>query len=255
MALLPAVALLYLAAAMLAVAQSQVSTSGDSPEVIADRATPAIFPVSWLSEKINAKAELFDEDTQDECREIVHRALAKYPPTVLSANLKKVYVLSRLEYRGLSTGGTRSRSAVYVVRNEKYSPVHVERNVHAEFSSILFMNFPLQSDKEAWEQINPPDFRYRGSGVQAVGDKQASLRVTDALCEEGFLNEYGKASIEEDFNSFAARLFVGDEGLWSAVERYPKVKAKADLTIAFYRKLDAKMIKTFFLSLRDRGRE
>jgi hypothetical protein len=73
--------------------------------------------------------------------------------------------------------------------------------------------------------------------------------LKDELHEEGFLHEYGKASLEEDFNSFAGRLFSGDAGLWRAIEKYPRVKAKADLAIAFYTRLDPSLTTEFFQSL------
>lgn len=159
-------------------------------------------------------------------------------------------MVGRLEYSGVPTGGTNSRNAVHVVSKAKYSSAQIEKNFHAEFSSILLRNFPSRLDQDAWQKINPPDFSYRGSGVQAIRNRQASLSLSDALHQEGFVNEYAKASLEEDFNSQAGRLFTGDAGLWSAIAKYPKVQAKADLAVAFYGKLDASFTKEFFLSLR-----
>lgn len=235
------------------VAQAAEKVSGASSvstEIIVDRASADIFPEVWLNERINAKAEPLDAAKQRECREIVSNALAKYPAPVLSAHLKKVYVLGGLSYSGVSVAGTRSKSAVYVVRKAAYSAAQVEGIVHAEFSSILLQNSPNQFDKAAWQRTNPADFQYRGSGVQAVRSKQASLRTTDELCEEGFLNEYSKASIEEDFNSYASRLLMGDTRLWTAIEQFPKVKAKAELAMSFYAKLDAAFTREFFMTLR-----
>ena len=239
--------LIFFAAVTLALAQSPGRLG---PEIVVDDASSAIFPADWLNPKTNPKAELVDEKEKQPCKEILNKALAKYPAAVLSANLKKVYVLGRLEYSGVTTGGTNSRNAVYVVKNDKYSWVRFEGNFHAEFSSILFRNFPQHLDQAGWQKINPPDFSYRGTGVQAIKDQQASLHLKDSLHEEGFLHEYGKASIEEDFNSYAGRLFHGDAGLWRAIEQFPKVKAKADLAMAFYAKLDASFTRELFLSFR-----
>lgn len=242
--------LIAIAAVTPALAQSTTAVQSGSPEMIMDRAASDIFPESWLTAKISAKAEPLDKEEQPRGREIVERALAKYPAAVLGANLKKIHVVGRLEYSGVPTGGTNSRNAVYVVSQAKYSSVQIEKNFHAEFSSILLRNFPKHLDEAAWRKINPADFSYRGSGVQAIRSKQASLNPSDALHEEGFVNEYAKASLEEDFNSQAGRLFVGDAGLWSAIAKYPRVRAKADLVIAFYGKLDVSFTKEFFLSLR-----
>ena len=242
--------LILFATVTLALAQSPPSARSGRPEIVVDRATSDIFPESWLTAKVNAKAEPLGKEEQQRCREIVEKALAKYPAAVLHKNLQNVYVVGRLSYSGVFAGGSNSRSDVYVVSNDKCSPAEMEKNVHAEFSSILLRNYPKHLDQVAWQQINPPDFSYRGSGVQAIKSKQASLSFSDALHEEGFLNEYAKASVEEDFNSYAARLLMGHAALWSAIEKYAKVKAKAELTIAFYGKLDASFTKEFFLSLR-----
>lgn len=238
--------LTVLATASIAVAQSSSST----PEIILDRADAEIFPESWRGSRINANAQPLPEADQPKCHEIVDKALAMYPASVLNANLKKVYVLGALSYSDVGTGGTNSRGSVYVVSNEKFKPTEFEKNIHAEFSSILLRNFPGNLDKDAWQQINGSDFHYLGSGVQAIKEKKASLRLVDDLHENGFLNQYGTASMEEDFNTYAARLLYGEPALWDAIDKYPKVKAKAYLVIAFYGKLDASFTEDFFKSLR-----
>ena len=242
--------LIAFATGALALAQSPPLDSPANAEVIVDCATASIFPKSWLTPRINASAELVDASYQQSCRDIVAKALTSYPVSVVSANLKHVYVLGRLAYFNNYTGGSNSKCDVYVVRNERISDALFENNFHAEFSSILLRNFPQHLDATAWQAINPNGFKYRGTGSQAVTNGQASVRLSDSLHEEGFLNEYGKASIEEDFNSYAARLFTGDPKLWRAVEKFPKVQAKTDLAISFYGKLDASFTKDFFLTRR-----
>lgn len=224
--------------------------SSEGPEIILDQASSDIFPESWRTAKINAKARLLEDTELDRCREVVNRVLAKYPPDLLKATLKKVYGLGRLEYSGAVTGGTRSRSAVYVVCSPTYATPDVERIVHAEYSSILFQSFAQHFDAEAWKQINPPDFKYLGSGVEAVKSGLATQRADQAMREQGFIQAYAKASIEEDFNSHVARLFMGDAKYWEAIEQYPKLKAKADLVMRFYSKVHASFTPGYFQALR-----
>lgn len=229
-------------------ASSNIGAS-EAPPIVVDRAGSEIFPASWLTKKIDAKAEVLRDADRERARRIIVAALEKYPPAVLAANLQSVYLVGRLEYSGVVTGGTNSRDVVYVVAPGDYSSAKIERIFHAEFSSILLRNHRRSFAEEAWLKINPPDFRYLGSGVQAVREKQASTALQPALHEQGFLNKYGQASIEEDFNSFAGRLLLGDAQLWAAVERYPAVKAKADHVIEFYGRLDPGFTPEFFQSL------
>lgn len=226
------------------------TTIGQATEIIVDQAGSTIFPEAWLNPRTNPGAQPLPEPDQARCHDLIIKALADYPVEVLEANLKKVYVVGALQYSGVSTGGTNSRSAVYVVSNEKYSTAQFERNFHAEFSSILFRNHANLFDAAAWHQLNPTGFIYGGSGVKAIKAKKASSRINPNLHPEGFLHSYGTASIEEDFNSFAALLFMGDSAFWSAIESHPKIKSKAGLVMTFYQKIHPSFTPAFFLSRR-----
>lgn len=221
-----------------------------APEIVLDQASADIFPESWRTPKVNAKAELLGETERERCQKIVRCALGKYPADLLTATLKKIYCLGRLEYSGAVTGGTRSRSSVYVVCKPSYASTDVERIMHAEYSSVLFQKFPQHFDAEAWSAINPAGFRYLGGGVQAVKAGLASRRSDETMRGQGFIREYAKASIEEDFNSHVAPLFMGDAEYWQAVEKHPKLKAKSDLVIGFYSKVHASLTQERFQSLR-----
>ena len=227
-----------------------VSPADAAPLIVVDQASPEIFPGEWRGAPVEAQAEILPESDRAMCREIIEKEMANYPAAILDANLKEVYVLSRLRYHGVFAGGTNSRSGVYLVKNGRFTPALFVNNFHAEFSSILLRNHPGHLDNAAWQKNNPEGFVYLGSGVQAVREKKASIHPSDALHEQGFFSEYSKASIEEDFNSHAARLFTGDKELWSAIERFPRIKAKTELAMLFYQKLDASFTRDFFASRR-----
>jgi dipeptidyl-peptidase 4 len=222
-----------------------------APQIHLDRASSDIFPESWRTPEINAQAEPLADSERERCRKIVERALTQYPPELLAATLKRIYCLGRLEYRGVTTGGTRSMSAIYVVCKPAYASAAVERILHAEYSSVLFRNHRQHFDEKAWKAINPADFDYLGSGVQAVKNGQATRRADDATLAQGFIKEYAKASIEEDFNCHAAPLMVGDPVYWGMVAKHPKLKAKSDLVIGFYAKIHASFTPAKFQVLRD----
>ena len=219
-------------------------------EVILDKATAAIFPESWRGGKIQASAKPLLEDQAERLRLIIDRALAKYPQALLKATLVSIYGLGHLEYRGVATGGTRSARSIYVVCKPSYDDGAVERIIHAEYSSILFQKHAAQFDAEAWNRQNAEGVSYLGSGVAAVKAGKASSEMKHALNEQGFLTEYAQASIEEDFNSHVARLFVGDEAYWQALAKHPRLKAKAELVMAFYAKLNSEFSHAKFAALK-----
>lgn len=238
--------ILFFCLGSFALAESPVVESSNGPQVVYDQASPDIFPESWRTPRINAKAALLEEAETERCLSIVDKALKKYPAEMLNETLKKVYCLGGLEFSGAVTGGTRSRSAIYVVCKPRYASTDVERIFHAEYSSVLFHKFPQHFDAEAWKAINPEDFVYLGGGVQAVKAGQASRRTDEAMREQGFIQEYAKASIEEDFNSHVAPLFVGDGRYWEAVEKHPKLKAKSDLVMRFYASVHPGFTREYF---------
>lgn len=223
------------------------------PEIILDRASADIFPESWRGGKIDATAKLLPETERTRCRGIVEQALRKYPRGLLEATLRKVHGLGHLQYHGIVTGGTRSSGVIYVVCKPHFSSAGVESIVHAEYSSILFQKFPQHFAAEAWQRLNPPGFQYFGSGVEAVRDGRASKLSDSALYEQGFFHQYAQASIEEDFNSHVARLFMGDERYGQAVEQYPRLKAKSKLVMDFYAKVDVSFTEAWFVALRQDG--
>ncbi len=241
---------LFFGVVSVALAEASESKQSVAPEIVLDQTSVDIFPESWRTAKVDAKAEPLADADKARSRMLVQRALKVYPPTLLNKYLKKIYVVGGLQYSGVATAGTRSASSVYLVVNDRYTSELAEKNLHAEFSSILFLKCPQYFDQVAWCSVNPPAFTYHGGGVRAVKAGQASNRFKESLHEIGFLHDYGQASVEEDFNSYAARLLVGDDALWNAIERYPKVQTKAELAMGFYFKLDPTFSKEFFISLR-----
>lgn len=227
-------------------APAKENNQRDFPMVSLDAAGPEIFPQSWLTAKVNAQATILDAAQRERSQALVARALAKYPAVLLRTHLQRVYVVGGLAYSGVPTGGTNSRNAVYLANSGKAADVALEGIFHAEFSSILLRNLPQHLDTERWQEINPPDFRYLGSGVQAIKQQKASRRLDAAMHKAGFLHAYAQASQEEDFNSIASRLLMGDEGLWRAVAQFPKVKEKSLLVMAFYGRLHPQFTQSWF---------
>lgn len=224
----------------------------ETPSRVITLSDPEIFPESWRRAPVHASGEVLPDDQFDRVRTILDRALKKYPPQVLQADLKAVHVLAELRYCGVVTSGTNSRTSVYLKIGDVekgFTDAHIEGVFHAEFSSILLRNHANLFDKEAWQAANPPGFKYLGNGVDAVKQKKASTTLREELHEQGFLVEYAQSTMENDLNGFAKLLFNGDARLWRTAEAFPKIKRKLDLTLAFYQKMDPAFSETFFHSL------
>lgn len=224
-------------------------------EVFLDRSEADIFPKEWRGEPVHAEADPLAEADRAGCLEVLERALALYPDELLKSDLKGVYALGGLRYKGVSAGGTRSSARVYLVKNPKYEMARFERNFHAEFSSILFLKHAQHFDEKAWREALPEGFEYQGSGVASIRDGSASLVPSEELNEIGFFHGYAQSSIEEDFNSFAANLFTGAAEFWAAVDRHPVMRKKAEIAMGFYQRLDNSFSNEFFASIRKQAIE
>lgn len=221
----------------------------DFPVVVATSSAPDVFPKSWRGAPISATGELLAESEFERVRGILKYAMSKYPNNVLNQHLKQVFVLSELRYSGVTTSGTNSATNVYLkIGNVQhgFTDEWIERVFHAELSSILWRNRGL--DDQAWCKHNPPDFQYLGSGVDAIKQKKHSVRFDQLLHEQGFLAEYSKSTLENDFNAIVASLFVGDKRLWDLSKEFPRLKGKLELTIAFYSALDPTWTEAKFRS-------
>ncbi|MBB5039855.1 hypothetical protein [Prosthecobacter dejongeii] len=229
--------------------QAQEKIILEKPVPVLTASGSEVFPEAWRKEPVSAQGTALSDEKLGKAKAILEAALSKYPATVLKANLKAVYVLSELRYRGVVTSGTNSRTYVYLKMGDElagYTPAHVEGTFHAEFSSILIRNHPQFLDKKAWQKANPADFQYLGDGVEAVKQGKAGLKSETTLLEKGFLSQYGCSTLENDFNGLTIRLFAGDASLWALAEQYPRIRAKLQLALSFYQRLDPSFTESFF---------
>jgi hypothetical protein len=100
-----------------------------------------------------------------------------------------------------------------------------------------------------WLQINPTSFAYLGRGSRTIAKNQASTAWTPGLLRDGFLCEYSKASMEEDFGMIAAELFANEPAFWLVVSKYQRLHSKVALAIAFYHELDPTFDEQYFRNL------
>jgi len=209
-----------------------------------------MFPDFWYKAPYNAKAESLNPSEIERSKNILIKVLKKYPEDVLAKNLSKIYVLNYLGFYGVEAGGTDSLDSVYLENkgeNNGFDSVWIEKIFHAEFSSILLVNYNSLFNKQAWININPNDFKYvSDTGIEAVINGKDSSTFDPKLNEIGFLYEYAQSSLENDFNSFAKNIFVNDTYFWEAIDKYPKIKAKNDLVIDFYNKINPKFTLAYF---------
>lgn len=228
--------------------QCSVKVIQESPIRMVTSSDQGIFPKRWRSAPTNAQAERLPVSEFARSNYILNKVLEMYPTSFLKRNLGVIYVLNSIEFHGISISGTISGRNVYIAY-PGIADILVELTFHHEFSHILFNNFRNYFDRESWEKANPNSFQYGKGGLAFIKQNRPSNLFDATLHEEGFLNEYSRSSLDEDFSSIAAHLFLGSVRFWKIVSQYPRIKEKTDLVVAFYHNIDSEFDESFFKSI------
>jgi len=213
------------------------------------------FPVEWYESPFNAQAENLASEEIERSKKIIIAALKKYPIEVLNYNLKKVYVLKSMNFFGADYGGTNSVDVVYVCNASMgmgYTDYYIEESFHHEFSSILLRNYRSLFNEQQWRDINPEGFQYfdeSTGGSGAIKEGKASKEFNEESHNSGFLYEYAQSTLENDFNSFAENIFMGNEDFFTVSEQYEKINMKLDLIISFYNTINPQFTIDYFKGL------
>lgn len=198
----------------------------------------SFFPRSWLKAPISGKGAAIDISDLPRLTRLIQTFAERYPPEVLRENLKQIYLVADLQFYGKSFGATNSADAVYLRNgNAKglYRDAFLVARLHSEFSSILMRKY--QFPKAEWAQLNPDDFKYSGTGVEVLGQKDL-YGQTPELLERGFLVRYSQSSMENDFNMISDWLFTRPAELAKLAAEHRQLAAKRQLAIDFYKQID-----------------
>ncbi len=192
--------------------------------------------MEWKQEPANGRISPVIKKDLVRFLPVLRRELKKYPPGVFKGKLKRIIIFNELKFYGIEYGGSYFGKNVYFTvktEKDKYSNEYLQTLIHHEISSIFFWSH--NSPVYKWADLNPAGTRYLDTNkkkLQAIEDGESE--GADTYYKQGFLNKYGKTSVEEDFNLYAQMLFVNPEKLNVLAKRYPVIKKKKEFTEAFY---------------------
>src|SRR5690606_16404265 len=125
--------------------------------------------------------------------------------------------------------------------------------LHHEMASWLFYRYAEHFDKAAWLQANPPGFEYSGGAIaaaQAIGEGRRRVdRIEEDQLPSGFVNNYCRVSLDNDFSEVASHLFSNQPRFWAAVEQHDALAQKVRLAIRFYEQVDERYSEEYFRNL------
>lgn len=199
--------------------------------------TNLFFPPEWQIPSLDLSASEIDIAEVTRLLPVIQQFLAAHPGSVVRADLEHIYLLKELSFRGKPYGSTHKDKSMYIICNgveNRYDDEFMLCRLHSEFSSILLEHhaFPANS----WSRLNPEGFTYSGSGFEVV-DNPSCYDSTDRSCSDGFLVNYCRSSLQNDFNMISSWLFTRKVELDGISQKHVKIQQKQALAEQFYTSL------------------
>lgn len=196
--------------------------------------TNLFFPAEWQNPTLALVASEIEVAEVTRLLPIIQQFLAAHPASVIQQDLEHIYLLKELGFRGKNYGSTHKGKSMYIICDgvgKRYDDQFMACRLHSEFSSILLKHHAFPSS--AWNQINPEGFTYSGTGFEVL-DNPSCYDSTDRSCSEGFLVNYCRSSLENDFNMISSWLFTKRGDLNTLSQQHAKLRQKQTIAEQFY---------------------
>lgn len=162
----------------------------------------------------------------------IETALGVYPEGFISEVIDTIYIAGSITIEGAAAGGTYGSrwialSNVAQWNGTKANYENAHSGVHHELSSLIFNNSPFSV--MTWQSLLNRDWKPAKSNFEAL--------TKDELAPDysaGFLSDYGKISMGNDFNIYAEFAFAEPEKLRELAATYPIIAKKLSLFITAY---------------------
>lgn len=191
------------------------------------------FPPGSTLERFNSSATELSETDIRRVLPVVRVFLSSYPDRILRRHLGDIYLMQELTMAGGGWGGTYYKSGIYI--NCKAGERKILSTMYHETSSMLMKNYRFPT--RAWQNINGSEARYIGAQHFADGRNRGGASSKQGF-EMGFLTNYARSSLENDFNVMSEWLFTRFYRLRRLAKEYPKIGEKMELAIDFYKDVD-----------------
>ncbi len=178
-------------------------------------------------------------------------ALGQYPQELIRNYLKGVFIAGVIKIYWVQGVGSYHKSWIYLSALKEYEQEGglelYSLNFHHELSSLFLKGSDFSNGK--WCTNNEPNFRYLTRQIDviraAAAENQRDPKEASSWYQAGFVDDYGMASMENDFNTYAELAMTHPEQLKQLADQYPRIKAKTWILARFYSSL-APELKQYF---------
>ncbi|XQW86450.1 hypothetical protein ACOYR1_06930 [Thalassotalea piscium] len=174
----------------------------------------------------------------------IEDALAIYPQGFVASVIDAIYISGPIFIEGAEAGGTYGTKWIILSNISKWNGTQANyenalHGVHHEMSSLIFNHSSFA--QFAWQSLLAKGWKPAPSNYNALS------RDNDLPpdYEAGFLSEYGKTSMGNDFNVYAEFAFAEPERLKQLAKKHPVIAKKLSVFISAYSSFSSKFENDF----------
>ena len=174
-------------------------------------------------------------------------ALAIYPPGFIDKRVTRLALAGQITLWNTQVGGFFATDTIALNAHDVSTPggeTFFADSFHHELSSII-RNEILFNVSE-WTAANPPNFTYASmQDYKKILTQRPSVEGDATLHAQGFVSLYGTTSLDNDWNTYAERVFGHAREHAALIEQFPKMREKTRQLLDIYGKLDPRLEQYF----------
>ncbi len=176
--------------------------------------------------------------------ELLSAALAVYPAGFLHRVADRIILAGNIQlWSGQEVGGLYFTRGLAVNCHGMVDD-YVTRDLHHELSSLV--REAATPPDAAWQAANPPGFHYMSyEAFRAMLADGTSDDTGSPLYAKGFVRAYGMTTLDNDYNTYAERMFADGPAFAKLLVANPALRPKARLVMASYLAVDGAMAGYF----------
>lgn len=178
-----------------------------------------------------------NESLLNEASPAVYYFLRSYNKEIIRDNISSINIVTNLRLSGIEVSGVSNGRDIYLnlsnYNSYNYKINLYKETLHHEFSSNIFKNSSFFTRKK-WKYISnaydySPEFM-----LKCLNDPKFASASSVNILFLGYLDNYSITNEENDFNSYAEKLFMNNSEIFKKADKYENVRKKLNLLKIMY---------------------
>ncbi len=174
-------------------------------------------------------------------------ALAIYPPGFVDKRVAVIALAGQITLWNIQAGGFFVADTIALNAHDVTTPggqTFLADSFHHELSSII-RNEALFNVTD-WTAANPPNFSYASmDDYKKILAQRPPVEGDAALHAQGFVSLYGTTSLDNDWNTYAERVFGHAQTFAAEIAAFPRMRGKTRQLLDIYARLDSRLERFF----------